>query len=424
MTLLWLILGLSTITVNTGSDQPFMSRDQTNEWKGWLQCAILVYHYTGASKVAWIYGLIRITVASYLFMTGYGHTVYFYKKDDFSFKRVAGVLVRLNLLSCALPYIMKTEYIFYYFAPLVSFWFLIVYATMGIGSGGNKNIMFLLSKIAVSAILVTVIVKIPGVLEFLFKIPHYLARTEWNAAEFRFRVFLDMWIVYVGMGAAIAVIKLNDTNYAASIHKMWKPTLIASAVALPLFFLFQITRETKFAYNAYHPYISWIPILAFIALRNASPSLRNRHSEVFGWIGTCSLETFTLQYHIWMAADTHGLLDLSLFGGIWLVNFVISTVVFLFTSHCVARATGDLTGWILGAAPAKKAVVKKAVLPIFQRMEEVRLKELREASGVLEPAFETVKPVEAVAGTDSVVGLKARCGIIMAVMWVLNLVSL
>ena len=260
------------------------------------------------------------------------------------------VLVRLNLLTICLAYIMNTDYISYYFSPLVSMWFLIVYATMAIASTLNNRTPFLVGKIMVSAGAVTWFMKQEWLLQSLFNFLGRIGRIHWSAREWAFRVNLDLWIVYAGMLTAIVVMKIQEHRLTE--HPRWpfivKLGLGTSGASLVWFFAFELYQESKFTYNRWHPYISFIPILAFALLRNGSVVLRSVSSSAFAFIGRCSLETFIIQFHLWMAADTKGIL-LVLPGTQWRpLNFVLTTIMFIFVSDQMAHATTQLTSWICG----------------------------------------------------------------------------
>ena len=377
-----LVLGLVSLRQSVGvaankeaqsrrpSDQPFLSRDQTDEWKGWMQFIILIYHYTGASKILWIYEIIRLLVACYLFMTGFGHTIFFYKTGDYSLRRFASVLVRLNLLSAVLPYIMRTDYLFYYFAPLVTFWFIVIYVTMKIGRSRNVSTVFLISKILLSASMVTALTILPGVLERVFQILEYTCQIRWNVVEWRFRVFLDIFIVYVGMLAGVFYVRISDSlqkgrtdceifDIVAKHLRLIRFVLVLASLVIPPAF-WALTRRSpdKYDYNWWQPYISPLPVLSYMILRNSNRHFRNYYSSIFAWLGRCSLETFTLQYHIWLAGDTKGLLRLGIIGqegtGGRLVDFALLTPIFLWVSWHTANATDTLTKWIIDPREGKR----------------------------------------------------------------------
>lgn len=354
-----LIIVACLATVKKGSkDLGPLNRQQTDEWKGWMQLFILIYHYMGASRIAGIYAPIRVLVASYLFMTGYGHTMYYLRKADFSILRVAQVLVRLNLLTIILAYTMDTDYIFYYFAPLVSFWYLVVYFTLLGASSHNTKPIFVLCKIIASFLVVAIIHSQVWLIEGVFRLLRTLANINWSPKEWAFRVNLDYLIVYVGMTIAL-VLHTLDSPGSAGVgtarlvdHRRWSwlrhTLLLASFIGLVWFAAFELSRKDKFAYNLWHPYVSVVPVLGFIALRNATPVLRSASSWLAAWIGACSLETFILQYHLWLAADTKGLLVIIPGINHREINLIITSTVFLWLSHLVATATGDLTKLLCG----------------------------------------------------------------------------
>ena len=428
-------------------DQPFLSRDQTDEWKGWMQFVILIYHYTGASKILWIYVIVRLLVASYLFMTGFGHTVFFYRKGDYSLRRCASVLIRINLLSCLLPYIMRTDYLFYYFAPLITFWFTVVYITMRLGCSRNSSSFFLIGKIIVSASVVTALNRVPGVLEAIFWSLKMACQINWNVSEWRFRNLLDVYIVYIGMIAGILSIKITDAKRGRDpshgldiVRKYFSAlrlfSIVLAVVVLPGFWFLTRRSPDKFHYNWWQPYISFLPILSFVVLRNCSRHIRNVHSSVFAWLGRHSLETFTLQFHIWMAGDTKGLLSLGIFGrNTNFVNgrqqdFALITIIFVWVSWHVASATGTITSWVIDPSEGRADVEiedprgagqESSPLDLPQTKSPTKL-ERRELQSTRAEAYST----RSLGGLTRLLreDLRVRLAVILGVMWLCNVVSL
>lgn len=439
---------------NTGSssnkvrDQLFLSRHQTDEWKGWMQFVILIYHYTGASKILWIYEIVRLLVASYLFMSGFGHTLFFYKRADYSLSRCATVLIRLNMLSCILPYVMRTDYLFYYFAPLISFWYLVIFFTMVVGHSKNHDLAFLTAKILTSAAVVTALIKIPQVFGMLFYLLEMSCGIHWDVTEWRFRLQLDSYIVYLGMLCGILFIRVTDAlrtedDGKATAHNFVRRyfyhfrliTGICALLTPPIFVMTAHTAPSKQIYNSWVPYVSIFPILAFVVLRNFSRHGRNFHSSMFAWMGRHSLETFTLQFHIWLAADTKGLLALGILeraaGGAIderKVDMPILTIIFLWVSWHVGAAIQTLTSWLVDPREGKEENEvdeetggEREKLPRSRSTENTKSNSSigRVADRLGAGVSRSVGSVTTLVAGD----LRTRLAIIFGTMWLLNITS-
>jgi hypothetical protein len=102
------------------------------------------------------------------------------------------------------------------------------------------------------------------------------------------------------------------------------------------------------------PWISWVPILSFVALRHATPVLRQTYSTLFAWLGRCSLEMFVLQAHIFLAADAQGILSLGLFHGDGTLrhdrwrDLIFLVPIFIWVGWRANLATRALTSWAVG----------------------------------------------------------------------------
>ncbi|KAF9403632.1 hypothetical protein BGX21_001473 [Mortierella sp. AD011] len=400
--LLSVVAGAVTLK-RSEKDQPFLNRDQTDEWKGWMQIVILIYHYVAASSVSAIYNPVRMLVASYLFMTGFGHFVFYYKKADFGFTRVASIIVRLNLLTVFLTYTMNTDYLAYYFSPLVSVFYLIIYGMMYVGHSYNHNPTFIIGKILITSISTAAIIHYPPVLDTAFVVIKFFYGVTWSAKEWRFRLELDVWIVFVGALFAFGLIKAQEMSITS--HPQWenirRTSIIASVIGLLGYFMYGSSTQ-KFEYNFWHPYISWIPIISFVILRNSTATLRNTVSTFYTFIGKCSLETFICQFHIWLAGDTKGILVVSPWvegTGAWTFNLIISSFLFITVSHLLSKATGEVSDWLVSGREPKpsshaspsaptpaRITTSEAGLPIATRRQSVMVSPIAASAGAVGPA--------------------------------------
>ena len=304
-----------------------------------------------------------------------------------------------------------------------------------------------MAKILISAILTTALIRVPGIFETFFHVLENCFNIHWDVTEWRFRLQLDCYIVYTGMLCGTCFVNFMDApsvetpedfalgrlipNISWLFRFLW---LAMAAVTPPVFYLLACRAPDKYAYNAWVPYISTAPILAYVIFRNISRHTRNFHSSIFTWMGRHSLETFTLQFHIWLAADTKGILALGVSEGIVggkggrRIDLVVLTPIFLWVCWHVAAATQTLTSWIIDPSERMQNVELddvvagvEEVLPRMKSKDDVRSVFTigRVVDGVGAGAMRSASKIQRhIAGS-----LKVRIGIILGVMWLLNMVS-
>ncbi|KAK7898773.1 hypothetical protein WMY93_019626 [Mugilogobius chulae] len=334
-----------------------LNREQTDEWKGWMQLVILIYHISGASAFIPVYMHVRVLVAAYLFQTGYGHFSFFWLKGDFGLYRVCQVLFRLNFLVLVLCAVMDRPYQFYYFVPLVSFWFVLIYSALAVWpqivqKKANNSVLWhlgILLKLLGVLLLICLFASSQGLFESTFTTwpLSQLFQLNGNIHEWWFRWKLDRFAVVQGMLFAFFYLLLQkkqvlsetkgDTLFSA---KVSLPLLLLSGLSFITYSVWASSCQTKAQCNQMHPYISVVPILAFILIRNIPAVARSVYSSFFAWFGKISLELFICQYHIWLAADTKGILVL--IPGNPSLNILLSSFIFVCVAHEISLITNVL----------------------------------------------------------------------------------
>ena len=164
---------------------------------------------------------------------------------------------------------------------------------------------------------------------------------------------MDHWNALIGMICGFVFCHyerfLNYLDREEPLSKTFRKILrimITTFSLIVLYFWYDcvLVKPPK-QYLKFHPVTSFIPALVYIWLRNQHSVLRSHYLNVFAWLGKITLETYLSNIHINMTLNaTDVIVYLPRYP---LLNFVISTLVYVGISYALFKLTVFFSGYLL-----------------------------------------------------------------------------
>lgn len=293
----------SLYVLGTTEKQPgAVEKSQNDDWKGIMQVIILMYRYCDYATTDYIY-------STYLFIIGAETTIYYLKdQDDYSHKRIVVNLLRLNLFRAVISYSTGSNWTLN-FLPLVLTWnYLVTLAVFIPYRQKNNNIVWLLGKFGAVVVATMLLYKIPKIIELIWGIISFFFHIQGDGGELKFRFMQDQYSCFIGIVTGL---------------------------------VYHLVGTRLIAYIAQTPMASTAKKLWLVI----SLILNNSYTA---WLGRGWLETFLLQFHTWLAADSAGLLMIGAIPASQrLLNVLLTTPLYFYISWLATNALHAVIEWIM-----------------------------------------------------------------------------
>ncbi|KAL7540254.1 hypothetical protein ACHAXR_009980 [Thalassiosira sp. AJA248-18] len=362
---------------NIKPENDILNRCQTLEWKGILSASLLIYQYNagGIHRIALneedgfyseddsigsrahVYeNLTKVGMTSFLFLTGYGHTSYFYyhaanSNDCYRISRVLEIIFRINWTAIFLSLIIgKSEYMA---CPVNTYCFLLIWLTMRFQRSINYDKYLFRLKIFGLATCIFIIFDcdVSKIFRYYPVKKSFQSVWEWYCAS-----HLHHWAAFCGM-----IFAINQPIASLQLRKLESLPILSNVMAKGIIYVALSAavlvwsagplQMSRFAYNISHPYFGIIPVLAFIYSRNINTSTREHHIGVLSSLGKYSLEIYLLHHHAF--TDTGCIVFIP---GYPRCNFLLVSILLLFAARVLHHLTTILRHMLLAKDEESKCI--------------------------------------------------------------------
>ena len=258
-------------------------------------------------------------------MTGFGNFLYYDKTKTFTIYRPISMWIRINYFPLLLSIFLRVPFEAYYVVPLHTMAFFITMATCWVCCALERRGMSYWNSRIGPLLMCTVF-------HVIFYETSAVNCLSLFSDEYLFRFQLDKYSALVGIWSGLVWSKIKAYMQWAYNGKDESERTLAkwiqrsAGIALMWLWWYDFgSISDKVIYNHMHPYIFFIPVAGWLMVRNSSKCLTESHSTALEFFGRITLETYVLQFHVFMCNNVQHIQQVipgSGPDGPWALNFL------------------------------------------------------------------------------------------------------